>query len=138
MTLHRQPDDPGVDEPTLTLAEILAAQDASDRRIWRILWIMLAIGIAMLVYVASADAHDAPTGWSYPTSCCSGFDCREEADLAIRETTDGYLVVSTGEVIPYNDIRVRMSPDGRWHGCWRGAKFDAAPLICLFAPPRGF
>lgn len=28
--------------------------------------------------------HDAPKGWSYPFSCCSGFDCRPVTSVPPR------------------------------------------------------
>lgn len=102
-----------------------------------ILIMMFIVGLVMLL-IADASAHIAPLGWSYPTSCCSGFDCREETDAAVRELPEGFRVMSTGEMISYTDRRVRESPDGRWHLCWSGARFDEGRILCIFAPPRGF
>lgn len=96
------------------------------------------IAAAALLTLAEARAHDAPLGWTYPMSCCSGVDCREEPDAAVREEPQGFQIVSTGEVIPYTDRRVRESPDGRWHLCWSGARFDEGRILCVFVPPRAF
>lgn len=93
---------------------------------------LIVVGLAMLV--AEAFAHEAPTGWTYPWSCCADQDCRPVAEEDIREGPDGYLIVGTGEVVPYRDERVKDSPDGLFHWCAGGED----KTICLFRPPRGF
>lgn len=103
-----------------------------------ILWAVAFLTLLMILTTCDrADAHDAPTGWSYPISCCSDFDCREVADDAIEERPEGYVIVATGEVIPMTSRKVRNSPDGRFHWCSVGGKPDSG-TICLFAPPRGY
>lgn len=90
-----------------------------------------------------ADAHDAlptaaqPEGWSYPLSCCSGYDCRQVDASAIDEGPAGYTIRATGETIPMTDAKVKPSPDGLFHWCSVGGKPDGK-TICLFVPPRGF
>ncbi|TIR34682.1 MAG: hypothetical protein E5X35_07450 [Mesorhizobium sp.] len=89
-----------------------------------------------------AMAHDAtpaaatPQGWTYPFSCCSGYDCREVPDDWIVEGRDGYRVVISDELIPMSDTRIKQSPDGRFHWCSVAGANDGK-TICLFAPPRG-
>lgn len=39
--------------------------------------IIVAVVMFIAAAITSAFSHDAPTGWSYPYSCCSGIDCRE-------------------------------------------------------------
>lgn len=97
-----------------------------------------AIGCAVAIFMTSkARAHDAPTGWSYPTACCSGFDCREVADADIVEGARGYEIRATGEMIPMTSPKIKQSPDGRFHWCSeQGA--EHGKTICLFIPPRGF
>jgi hypothetical protein len=85
-----------------------------------------------------AAAHDAPTGWSYPWSCCSNQDCRAVSHEAIEEGPDGYVVTVTGELVPYRDRRVKESPDGEFPWCAHKAGLDEGHTICLFVPPRGF
>jgi len=85
-----------------------------------------------------AGAHEAPKGWSYPWSCCSNQDCQEVTDKGISERPEGYVVAATGEVIPYQDKRVKNSPDGEYHWCAHQAGLDAGQTICLFVPPKGF
>lgn len=115
-------------------------------RLW---WIEAALGavvaLLVLMFVAGmALAHEAqptaaqPLGWSYPWSCCSNQDCRETKTGEVRETPSGYLIVATGETVPYQDKRIKDSPDGELHVCAHKAGLDAGKVICLFAPPRGF
>lgn len=109
-------------------------------------WVLLyAVIVVLGLFVAAwlvlsadrAEAHDAPTGWSYPFSCCSGYDCREVQSTAIGERPEGYVIKGTGEVVGYADIRVRVSPDGMYHWCSVAGANDGR-TICLFAPPRSF
>ncbi|MQW89491.1 hypothetical protein [Sinorhizobium saheli] len=85
----------------------------------------------------TAFAHDAPSGWQYPTACCSNLDCRQVAGTAISERPQGYIVNATGEVLPYADSRVRISPDGAYHWCSAAGK-AYGKTICLFVPPRAY
>ena len=98
---------------------------------------LLTVWLILLISVASA--HQAPTGWAYPWTCCSNNDCRvvNESDSTVKvaETPEGYRISTTGEVIPYNDKRVKDSPDGLFHWCSRQGK-DDTPTICLYVPPR--
>lgn len=82
-------------------------------------------------------AHEAKSGWTYPTACCSGIDCREVSDKAISERPEGYVIVGTGEVLAYKDARVRDSPDGEYHWCSIGGAANTK-TVCLFVPPRSY
>lgn len=99
--------------------------------------IVFAVLLICLGLVQLAQAHDAPSGWSYPYSCCSDQDCRPVPEAAVRETVDGYVIVASGEVIPYADKRVRHSPDGEFHWCSVAGSVNGRTL-CLFVPPRSF
>ncbi len=96
--------------------------------------------ILAFLMAGSAYAHDAlptaakPNGWSYPFSCCSGYDCREVS--SIKELPQGYQVPS-GEIVSMTDSRVKDSPDGQFHWCSVQGRADGK-TICLFVPPRGF
>ena len=116
---------------------------ASARRTSRIfiiptLFCMLAAGA-----FTPAAAHDAkptaaqPLGWSYPFSCCSGYDCRAVSSQQIGERPEGYVIEGTGEVLAYSDARLKDSPDGEYHWCSVAGKDDGR-TICLFVPPRAF
>ncbi|RWH31642.1 hypothetical protein [Mesorhizobium sp.] len=100
--------------------------------------------IAFILFVICgglANAHDAeptsvlPQGWSYPFACCANYDCRQ-ATGEMKEEPDGYHTPS-GEVIPYSDKRIKLSPDGEFHWCAHQAGLDAGKTICLFVPDRG-
>lgn len=93
-----------------------------------ILWIVLAV---------RAEAHDAASGWSYPFACCSGHDCREVSKGFVGEKPEGFVIGSTGEVVGYQDERLRNSPDGEFHWCSVAGK-DDGKTICLFVPPKSF
>lgn len=80
--------------------------------------------------------HEAPKGWSYPTRCCSGIDCREVAPKAIREVKTGWVIVATSEILKFGDPRIKDSPDGAFHWCSYMGKEDTK-TICLFVPPQG-
>lgn len=97
----------------------------------------LILTVVSLGAAAPAAAHRAPSGWSYPYSCCSGIDCREVPAKAISERPEGYVINNTGEVVQYGDKRVKDSPDGEWHWC-SVAGADDTRTICLFVPPRLF
>lgn len=111
--------------------------------------------VAAVMFVAaaitSAFSHEAPTGWSYPLSCCWSpsnapagrpGDCAEIASSTVVEAPDGYritlnrgdhpVVNSTVTVtIPYG--QEKMSPDGAYHLCLS----DAMTPRCFFAGARG-
>jgi hypothetical protein len=113
----------------------------------RTLPIFVRIGIAAAALAAGtsgpAAAHDAlptaakPNGWSYPFSCCSGYDCREVSAKQISERPEGYVINGTGEVVAYSDARLKDSPDGVFHWC-SVAGADDSRTICLFVPPRSY
>jgi len=104
---------------------------------FRYLWSAYAVASAVLLFPASSQAHDAPKGWSYPFSCCSGYDCREVNASTVKERPEGYVISATGEVVPYNDAKVKNSPDGEYHWCSVAGKNDG-DTICLFVPPKSF
>ena len=56
---------------------------------------------------------------------------------SVSEKPQGYVINVTGEVVPYQDTRVRNSPDGDFHWCSVAGK-DNTRTICLFVPPRAF
>lgn len=87
--------------------------------------------------VVAASAHEASTGWQYGWDCCSITDCFQEEDANVQEQYDGFHIVSTDEIIAYNDKRVRQSKDQFFHRCTRFGDESAKRSICLYVPPRG-
>lgn len=89
--------------------------------------------LAIFVFIIQSYAHDAPTGWTYPMECCSNYDCR--MDNRVKVVPRGYQVPS-GEVVPFDDKKVRQSPDGEYHWC-TGGGYNHSPTLCLFVPANG-
>lgn len=103
---------------------------------WTRMWgVAFTAILGSLVAISSARAHVAPSGWAYPYQCCSDRDCQPVHGTKITEGPDGYVVQDTGEIIGYQDPRLKNSPDGEFHLCAvpGNAKSGA---ICLFVPPR--
>lgn len=113
----------------------------------------LMVGVAVVVIwglvavitfgIDKAYPHDAaitvqmPLGWSYPYECCSDYDCREIPASWVMETPYGYMMATTGELLPYNKTNIKESLDGEYHWCSVAGK-DDSKTICLFVPPKGF
>lgn len=95
--------------------------------------------IAALLLAGPAFAHDAPTGWTYPWSCCSSMDCQRVDNPRVHETPGGYVVdgASDAAAIGYQDKRIKDSPDGDYHWCAHPQGTDAGKTICLFVPGKG-
>jgi hypothetical protein len=104
-------------------------------------WLVSCSGV--LAAAAPAAAHEAlptsakPQGWTYPFTCCSGYDCREVPQASISERPEGYVIKNTGEVVSYRDTRLKDSPDGEYHWCSVAGANDSK-TICLFVPPRSY
>lgn len=88
---------------------------------------------ALALLTMHAFAHDAPSGWTYPQSCCSGRDCYPLSGIGLDTGTDGYHIKATGEVIPFTSRRIKPSGDGAYHRCSWGGDVNAS-TICLFIP----
>lgn len=107
----------------------------------------LRLAVLASALALPAAAHQAPSGWEYDPSCCSGTDCAPVPDEAIREAQGGYEVLiqpgthpMVGEgaeparrFVPHGDPRIRTSGDERKHACV--SRFGA--IYCLYVPPSG-
>lgn len=108
--------------------------------------LIIAVFVALLwvLWPGAARAHDAlptaamPQGWTYPWGCCSNQDCRQATDGEVREVVKGYLLTTSGEIVPYGDKRIKDSPDGMFHACQQGGNIDKGRVLCLFVPPRSY
>lgn len=102
----------------------------SLRRAYAAMWTLslLLFVLSLLVLSSAAFAHQAAADWEYPYQCCSGDDCREVPATSVTEDRNGYRVPS-GELLRFNDRRLRPSPDGLFHWCAIGAT-----TRCLFVP----
>ncbi|RWO58049.1 hypothetical protein [Mesorhizobium sp.] len=121
----------------------LASAVKTARRLLNSIIAVVALTAVLTTFAASALAHDAtptaakPQGWSYPFSCCSGYDCRAVSQTSISERPEGYVIKGTGEVVGYSDARIKNSPDGEYHWCSVAGANDGK-TICLFVPPSSF
>lgn len=94
-----------------------------------------------------AQAHDAPSGWSYDPRCCNTMDCRpadgptgpRHHPMQIVETPKGYLVKHPDpkydELIEFGSKKIRPSQDGDWHVCTHGGS-DIGGTICIYVPNK--
>jgi len=106
--------------------------------------VLVGVILSFGVIASPVIAHEAiptaaaPLGWKYPWACCSNMDCEQVSQKAVSERPEGYVINSTGEVVGYQDKRVKQSPDGEYHWCAHRQGIDAGHTICLFVPPKGF
>jgi hypothetical protein len=119
----------------------------------------LIAGVAFAALAASivyAESHEAPSGWRYPSWCCSArLDCQQIPASAVRAGPHGYeIVLQPGEhksvpegfafLVPYTATggprpQLRISPDDAFHACIlpvNGYRAEPEPR-CFFAPPPG-
>ncbi len=87
----------------------------------------LLAAIWLCLFAIPAPAHEAITGWHYPTYCCGEGDCAH-ANSAIRNP-DGSLTVTTkhGTATFPASFKYEKSPDGLIHAC-----FTTLKLYCLY------
>ncbi|WFP77930.1 hypothetical protein [Mesorhizobium sp. WSM4906] len=109
-----------------------AAHSNGRRGGLRLLRLLAAIALAAFL-PAPAIAHQSPKGWQYDSSCCSGMDCYQAPTSDVKETKYGYQL-STGEVIPYSDSRIKRSRDEFFHECKPGGDAKSQHSFCLYVP----
>lgn len=114
--------------------------------------VLVAIIILMIIFAVAAvtakpaPAHEAASGWSYDSWCCGGSDCRTAEPGEVVPTDTGWLIVPTGQVIPYTAsgtlddteenraAHLLKSKDDDIHMC---APFGTQ-VRCLYVPEFGF
>lgn len=80
-------------------------------------------------WINAMRLHDPVSGaW-----CCDERDCAAVPAGGVAERSGGYLVVETGELIPYARV-IWRSPDGAW---WRCRNLATGATRCLIGPPPG-
>lgn len=105
--------------------------------LWLIVFaVLISVCLAAFWLMTGAEAHDAPSGWTYSPLCCSNRDCGLVPADWIEEGPAGVRIVPTGEVIPYSDTRIKQSPDGEFHWC-RPPNEPSPHTICIYLPSRG-
>ena len=111
---------------------------------YRLLMVLAVAGMALMIYVKFAYAHEAPAGWEYDQGCCSDRDCGVMAFNTVVPTQEGWHVrLEAGDhhyfegavdmVIPFDDSRLRKSQDTEFHICLS----KSGILFCLYVPPMG-
>jgi hypothetical protein len=101
-----------------------------------------AAGAVACLATGPATGHDWYTGFANPRTgeaCCNIDDCKRVPPETVRSVKEGWLLVPTGEVVPYREAL--RSRDRDFHVCRRGAwraQSQPGPVVCLFAPPFGF
>jgi hypothetical protein len=121
----------------------------------RMTLIAVAAWTALMASIVYAEAHEAPSGWTYPTWCCNTRDCARIPARTVRAGRFGYeVVLEPGDhpmvpdglafLVPYtategSRAQLRISQDGDYHACIlpvRGNRTEPEPR-CFFAPPPG-
>jgi hypothetical protein len=99
----------------------------------RLQWICygLALSCGLAILPVIAFGHD----W-YPFACCSDKDCWPTE--SVTATASGWIIHTSGEVIPYDDPRVKDTPPeaSGFHVCHIGGD-PTARALCLFVPGAG-
>jgi|SRR5215469_2404652 len=102
---------------------------------------IIVVGVvAILIYmvvrwmIVGAWAHEAPSGWSYPSDCCGGSECHKTPCAMIIDHPDG-SVSWTG--ILFNREMVKVSRDASCHVCVTHDSAAGASRIphCIFLSP---
>ena len=90
-----------------------------------------ALVIGLMIPPVPAAAHE----W-YPTDCCHDDDCYELSDEDVVVLETGYYLVSSQELIGFNDRRVRRLPQGDdyYHRCSINGEQVDARTKCLILP----
>lgn len=96
-------------------------------RRFALLSMALAVGF-VLAPAGAAQAHS----W-YDGSCCDEGDCRQTTLGEVERHDDGWYVVPTKELIPFDDDRIRRSLDPLIHRCI----MPGGKSRCLYVPEMG-
>ena len=93
------------------------------------------IGVFVCLAIGSATSDQAFSHDWYPKECCSGLDCAPSPRSEFEPVKNGWRVLRTGEVIPYDQIR--RSRDGEFHRCLTEFWEPESATRCLFVPDLG-
>ena len=90
--------------------------------------------LVLLLLAPTASAHDFwinQSGYKSPVDgshCCGNNDCFTVPASQMRPTPEGWLIITTGETVPYGEAQA--SEDGEF---WRCKRYDGSRR-CFFAP----
>lgn len=89
--------------------------------------------LATIALCLPAQAHQAATGWTYPSDCCGLTDCALVPAKDVKVQGNGWRVIPRDLYIRQDQSR--PSPDGDFHLCTQPTK----PFFrCFFAPPGAY
>jgi hypothetical protein len=89
-----------------------------------------ALGHGAWQWIEDYRLYDPQTGdW-----CCGKNDCGAIEGDGISQTSLGYQIKATGEVIPYSRV-IWESPDGKPWRCWNTYGERKGLTRCLIMPP---
>ena len=100
-------------------------------RLWPVFLVTTLLLLMVLIAFRPAYSHSF-----YDWQCCSNRDCAPLPDGAVHATADGWRIIRIGLTVPYTDKRIRDSPDGRFHACFRNGD-PTQDLLCLYVPGMG-
>lgn len=108
---------------------------------------MILAGIA-IVFATAAEAHEAPSGFTYEPYCCNGDghngDCQQISSKTVRPVPKGFQVTllpgdhrlaTHKHVFFVPQTQTMESPDGAYHLCLFPNEYT---VRCFYAPPMGF
>jgi hypothetical protein len=112
---------------------------------WHVIAVVVALSM-IVAAIATARAHVAVSGWSYPFECCSTNDCYAIPEEEVKlEPGGAYRVIRTNEVFHHPDAqnldpmarKFKWSGDAQFHRCSSSGDPKDKTSICLFVPPPG-
>jgi hypothetical protein len=100
--------------------------------------VLVAVGAIGAFGAATAPGAKAHSFYEY--RCCSDRDCTPIAFDEVQVTPQGYMIISNGTVLPFDDERIRPTPPEdalqHYHLCTTAGK-KTGSVICLYVPQGG-
>lgn len=95
----------------------------------------LKIGLFVILAISSTNLDQVSSHDWYPRECCADLDCAPAPRSNFKPVKNGWKVLRSGEVIPYE--KVRRSRDGEFHHCVTEFWDPDSRTRCLFVPDLG-
>ena len=95
--------------------------------------------VALLLAAVCAEMSRATAHSWYPKDCCSDQDCISADEVSVDANGSVTVFVGSLRIVVPRDLRVRSSPDGRSHVCFRTVTSEEGSFIspiCFFRPPQ--